>query len=257
MGVLLAVELAQGVLGFVQYFTDLPVPLVALHLVGRVPGDRSRRCTPCSLCATAGRSAPASARRARSVRRCWSGEARAPAGGAALAGCADPHPRRRHAAGAQPVGGPRRARRGDRPQPGTPARRPRAARTPTAGTPWTTPATGRGRARASSRAPSSTPEPAGARARHRGHRRGVRADVRDVPLEQAAGTPAASRRTGRSPAARRARHRHVHRRRAAAGRARASPPGWSTSGPHAAAHRPTRPAAATTPRRSRCSTRWR
>jgi cytochrome c oxidase assembly protein subunit 15 len=34
MGVLLAVELAQGLVGFVQYFTDLPVPLVALHLVG-------------------------------------------------------------------------------------------------------------------------------------------------------------------------------------------------------------------------------
>ena len=34
MGVLLAVELAQGVVGFVQYFTDLPVLLVALHLVG-------------------------------------------------------------------------------------------------------------------------------------------------------------------------------------------------------------------------------
>ncbi len=34
MGVLLAVELSQGVLGFVQYFTDLPVPLVALHLLG-------------------------------------------------------------------------------------------------------------------------------------------------------------------------------------------------------------------------------
>lgn len=34
MGVLLAVELAQGVLGFVQYFTGLPVPLVAVHLVG-------------------------------------------------------------------------------------------------------------------------------------------------------------------------------------------------------------------------------
>jgi cytochrome c oxidase assembly protein subunit 15 len=34
MGILLAVELAQGVLGFVQYFTSLPVPLVALHLVG-------------------------------------------------------------------------------------------------------------------------------------------------------------------------------------------------------------------------------
>ncbi len=34
MGVLLAVELAQGLLGFGQYFTGLPVPLVALHLVG-------------------------------------------------------------------------------------------------------------------------------------------------------------------------------------------------------------------------------
>ena len=34
MGLLLAAELAQGVLGFVQYFTGLPVPLVALHLVG-------------------------------------------------------------------------------------------------------------------------------------------------------------------------------------------------------------------------------
>jgi cytochrome c oxidase assembly protein subunit 15 len=34
MGILLAVELAQGVLGFVQYFLGLPVPLVALHLVG-------------------------------------------------------------------------------------------------------------------------------------------------------------------------------------------------------------------------------
>ena len=34
MGVLLAVELGQGVLGFVQYFTDLPVVLVGLHLVG-------------------------------------------------------------------------------------------------------------------------------------------------------------------------------------------------------------------------------
>ena len=34
MGVLLLVELSQGVLGFAQYFTDLPVPLVALHLVG-------------------------------------------------------------------------------------------------------------------------------------------------------------------------------------------------------------------------------
>ena len=34
MGLLLVVELAQGVLGFVQYFLNLPVPLVALHLVG-------------------------------------------------------------------------------------------------------------------------------------------------------------------------------------------------------------------------------
>ena len=34
MGLLLAVELAQGVVGFVQYFTGLPVLLVGLHLVG-------------------------------------------------------------------------------------------------------------------------------------------------------------------------------------------------------------------------------
>ena len=34
MGVLLAVELAQGVLGFAQYFTGLPVVLVGLHLAG-------------------------------------------------------------------------------------------------------------------------------------------------------------------------------------------------------------------------------
>ena len=34
MGVLLAVELGQGVLGFVQYFLALPVLLVGLHLVG-------------------------------------------------------------------------------------------------------------------------------------------------------------------------------------------------------------------------------
>ena len=34
MGVLLAVELAQGVVGFVQYWTDLPVLLVALHMLG-------------------------------------------------------------------------------------------------------------------------------------------------------------------------------------------------------------------------------
>ena len=34
MGVLLAVELAQGLVGFAQYFTGLPVLLVGLHLVG-------------------------------------------------------------------------------------------------------------------------------------------------------------------------------------------------------------------------------
>jgi cytochrome c oxidase assembly protein subunit 15 len=34
MGLLLAVELAQGLVGLVQYFTGLPVVLVALHLVG-------------------------------------------------------------------------------------------------------------------------------------------------------------------------------------------------------------------------------
>jgi len=33
-GVLLAVELAQGAVGYVQYFTDLPVVLVAVHLAG-------------------------------------------------------------------------------------------------------------------------------------------------------------------------------------------------------------------------------
>ncbi len=32
--ILLAVELAQGVVGFVQYFTDLPVVLVTIHLLG-------------------------------------------------------------------------------------------------------------------------------------------------------------------------------------------------------------------------------
>lgn len=32
--VLLVVELAQGLIGFVQYFTDLPVGLVTLHLLG-------------------------------------------------------------------------------------------------------------------------------------------------------------------------------------------------------------------------------
>jgi cytochrome c oxidase assembly protein subunit 15 len=31
---LLGVELLQGTIGFVQYFTDLPVALVAAHLVG-------------------------------------------------------------------------------------------------------------------------------------------------------------------------------------------------------------------------------
>ncbi|WP_286689760.1 COX15/CtaA family protein [Aeromicrobium sp. REDSEA-S38_B2] len=31
---LLVAELAQGVIGFVQYFTDLPIALVAVHLVG-------------------------------------------------------------------------------------------------------------------------------------------------------------------------------------------------------------------------------
>ena len=34
MGVLLAVELGQGAIGFVQYWNDLPVLLVGLHLVG-------------------------------------------------------------------------------------------------------------------------------------------------------------------------------------------------------------------------------
>jgi cytochrome c oxidase assembly protein subunit 15 len=33
-GILLAVELAQGTIGFVQYFTDLPVVLVGFHLLG-------------------------------------------------------------------------------------------------------------------------------------------------------------------------------------------------------------------------------
>ena len=33
-GVLLALELAQGLLGFVQYFTDLPEILVGLHMLG-------------------------------------------------------------------------------------------------------------------------------------------------------------------------------------------------------------------------------
>lgn len=34
VSVLLGVELSQGVLGFVQYFTDLPIALVELHLLG-------------------------------------------------------------------------------------------------------------------------------------------------------------------------------------------------------------------------------
>ncbi|HSJ22686.1 MAG TPA: heme A synthase, partial [Nocardioidaceae bacterium] len=33
-GMLLGVELAQGVVGFVQYFTGLPIVLVGLHLLG-------------------------------------------------------------------------------------------------------------------------------------------------------------------------------------------------------------------------------
>ena len=31
---LVVVELAQGLIGFVQYFTDLPIALVELHLLG-------------------------------------------------------------------------------------------------------------------------------------------------------------------------------------------------------------------------------
>jgi cytochrome c oxidase assembly protein subunit 15 len=34
VGLLLGVELAQGLVGFVQYFNDLPVVLVAVHLLG-------------------------------------------------------------------------------------------------------------------------------------------------------------------------------------------------------------------------------
>ena len=47
---LLAVTLAQGAVGYPQYFTDLPEALVALHMLGAsllvvaVP----RPCTPCS-----------------------------------------------------------------------------------------------------------------------------------------------------------------------------------------------------------------
>ena len=33
-GWLLGVELGQGLIGFVQYFTDLPVVLVGLHVLG-------------------------------------------------------------------------------------------------------------------------------------------------------------------------------------------------------------------------------
>ena len=33
---LLVVQLAQGVVGYVQYFTDLPVALVLLHMLGAV-----------------------------------------------------------------------------------------------------------------------------------------------------------------------------------------------------------------------------
>jgi heme a synthase len=33
---LLLVQLAQGVIGYVQYFTDLPVVLVLLHMLGAV-----------------------------------------------------------------------------------------------------------------------------------------------------------------------------------------------------------------------------
>jgi cytochrome c oxidase assembly protein subunit 15 len=32
--ILLVVELVQGLIGFVQYFTDLPVVLVGFHLLG-------------------------------------------------------------------------------------------------------------------------------------------------------------------------------------------------------------------------------
>ena len=31
---LLGIELAQGTIGFVQYFTDLPIVLVGFHLLG-------------------------------------------------------------------------------------------------------------------------------------------------------------------------------------------------------------------------------
>jgi cytochrome c oxidase assembly protein subunit 15 len=32
--VLVAIELSQGLIGFVQYFTDLPIVLVEFHLLG-------------------------------------------------------------------------------------------------------------------------------------------------------------------------------------------------------------------------------
>jgi cytochrome c oxidase assembly protein subunit 15 len=34
VAVLLALELAQGTIGFVQYFTDLPIVLVGFHMLG-------------------------------------------------------------------------------------------------------------------------------------------------------------------------------------------------------------------------------
>ena len=34
MLVLLGLELAQGAVGFVQYFTDLPIVLVGFHMLG-------------------------------------------------------------------------------------------------------------------------------------------------------------------------------------------------------------------------------
>ena len=61
---LLAVELAQGLIGFVQYFTDLPVVLVGFHLLGAaliaavttwmviaVPGPRLGRFQPAARAA--------------------------------------------------------------------------------------------------------------------------------------------------------------------------------------------------------------
>jgi cytochrome c oxidase assembly protein subunit 15 len=34
VAVLLGIELAQGTVGFVQYFTDLPIVLVGFHMLG-------------------------------------------------------------------------------------------------------------------------------------------------------------------------------------------------------------------------------